>query len=122
MQVLYTAGKAAEWYHGIVSSHDPESKSEPFLIVFDDGDKEKGRIGVSTFLSLKKERSYKWLDAVDTTRPSIQDGATDRSLDSKEEDLKQASQNGAATAVDAEQTPPTEKRSGAVMPKYSASL
>ena len=106
----YTAGQAAEWYDGVVAEYDPDSKLEPFLIEFDDSDKERGRIGVSTFCSLKKERAYKWLDAVDTTRPSTQLGATDRSHEVNEQLIEQPAENGAVPIVDDEQKQPTEKR------------
>ena len=109
-QVEYTSGQAAEWYDGIVAEYDPDIKLEPFLIVFDDSDKERGRIGVSTFRSLKKERAYRWLDAVDTTRPSAQPGATDHSNEGNEQVSKQAAENNAALGADAEQKQPTEKR------------
>ena len=107
--MLYKANKAEEWYNGVVAQHDANLQSEPYLIQFDDGDEEKGRIGVATFLTLKRERTYKWLDDVDITRPKAHQGATEHSSDQPEERDKQKSLSQ-VPAVSGEQRQPTEKR------------
>lgn len=79
VQVLYKSGHASEWYSGAVTEFDPDSRNEPFLISFDDGETERGRIGLHTFKSLNKERTYRWLD-MDMSRPSTAPEASESSL------------------------------------------
>ena len=109
LQVLYKAGKGGEWYNGSIIEHYPDAKIEAFLIQFDDGDAEKGRIGLGTFLTLRSERPYQWLDEVDTARPGKQQGATEHSFEGSQHHLK-ALHNNAATAGSNEQKQPIVKR------------
>lgn len=79
LQVLYKSHSQAEWYDGVVTSFTPDSEKEPFLIKFDDGEEEAGRIGHSAFRPKQRpERPYKWLN-LDTGRPTIEKGATQQS-------------------------------------------
>lgn len=75
-QVQYKSHSQAEWFSGTVTDLSPESETEPFLIKFDDGEEERGRIGQSVFRPKQEvDRPFKWL--ADTSRASLRQGATD---------------------------------------------
>ena len=89
------------------------SKAEPFLIAYDDGEEERGRIGISTFRTKRDRRAYKWLD-LDTERPTSAPGATEHSLQEQDAATLLSNENGTnnenGLAAKLEQVKQPEKR------------